>query len=99
MPTHRSKNSVDAYQLEDDETVVTHRGPVNGRKGQFVVNHLSTGVGENGGVVFSHDGTVRVLTEDEFNDEYGDYLDSPKPSEESSASGSAGKAKPSDLAK
>lgn len=79
MPTHRSKNSVDAYKLEEDESIVTHRGPVNGVKGQYVVNHLQHSINGDGEDTYQHDGTVRVLTADEFDEEYGDYLDSDKP--------------------
>lgn len=82
MPTHRSKNSVDAYLLDKDETVVTNRGPVNGLKGQYVVNHLQHSISGEGEDVYQHDGTVKVLTPDEFDEQYGDYLDSDKPTSE-----------------
>lgn len=82
MPTHRSKNSVDAYKLDEDETVVTHRGPVNALKDQYVVNHLNRTTNDKGEDSYQHDGTVRVLTADEFDEEYGEYLDSAKPTSE-----------------
>lgn len=39
--TYRSRRTVRARVLENDETVVTHRGPVTAKRGHVVLSHDS----------------------------------------------------------
>lgn len=70
-PTHRAKHSVNARQLTEPETVVTHRGPIDAITGQYVVNHLVSSLDEDGNTTWSPQGIVTIHDESDFDEQFG----------------------------